>query len=302
MTIQLVTDTAVALAAELAKPQPRTVPEIGLHAGVDALVYHSWQGCSQSRLKVLRDHSPAHLRYQMDHPEEPTDAMRLGAAIHTCVLEPDLFPTLYVRGIEGDGRTKSVKEAREALAAEFPRHHILKPSDYDTCLAIRDSVGRHPRTRHLLQGERERSAVWRDPETDVLCRGRFDDIARSVGAIADLKSCEDASPFRFPSSIFSYGYHLQAAMYLRGARALGIDADTFVFIAVEKKPPFAVVVYQLNSAAISDGERELDPLMALWAKCEASGEWPCYSTDVLTVDLPVWAPKQIDARLEGATR
>lgn len=300
MTLSLVTqETQEALDRELRR---QAAPEVGLHAGVDALIYHAWPGCSQSRLKVLRDHTPAHLKYEMEHPREATESMRLGAAIHTCVLEPDLFPTLYVRGIAGDGRTKAVKEAREQLAAEHPRKHILAPDDFDTCLAIRDAVGAHPRTKHLLQGERERSAVWRDPATGVLCRGRFDDIARSVGAVADLKSCGDASPIRFPHAIYNYGYHLQAAMYLRGAKALGIDADTFVFIAVEKEPPHAVAVYQLNGAAIADGERELDPLMELWARCEASGEWPGYSTDVVAIDLPMWAPMQITQRLEGATR
>lgn len=297
MTLALVTnDTQAALAQELSRAD---VPPIGLHPGVDALVYHRWTGASQSRLKVLRDHTPAHLRYQMDHPEQPTDAMRLGAAIHTCVLEPDKFTALYLRNVEGDGRTKAIKEQREELRATHPRHHILKPEDYDTCLAIRDAVASHPHTRHLLEGERECSAAWNDPETGVLCRGRFDDIARGIGAITDLKSCADASPLRFPSAIYNLGYHIQAAMYLRGAKALGINADTFAIVAVEKEPPYAVAVYQLAGAAIYDGERELDALLELWARCEATGEWPSYPVDVTLLDLPTWAPNQITARVEG---
>jgi len=283
--------------AELQEIATMITPQPGLFPGVDALTYHRWAGASQSRLKIMRDHTPAHVRWTMDHPDEPTDAMRLGAAVHTAVLEPDLFPVLYKRGIPGDGRTKAVQEARNALKAEFPGATILKPDDFAVCLAVRDAVAAHPHTKHLLEGERECSAVWRDEATSVLCRGRFDDIARGIGAITDLKTTKDASPFRFPAFIYQYGYHIQGAMYLRGAKALGIDADSFAIVAVEKEPPFAVAVYQLAGAAIYDGTRELEPLLERWAECEATGEWPGYPTDIVLLDLPTWAPKQITDRI-----
>lgn len=287
-------------AAALFAPDPPArpvTPAPGLYPGVDALLYHQWEGASQSRLQTLREHTPAHLRWAMDHPKEPTDAMRLGAAIHTAVLEPDLFPSLYKRGIAGDGRTKVVKEAREALQAEFPRAKILSPGDHEMCLAVRDAVAAHPHTRNLLDGEHECSAVWRDPETGVLSRGRFDAVARGIGALNDVKSTKDASPHRFPGAIYQYGYHIQAAHYLRGAKALGIEADTFAIVAVEKEPPFAVAVYQLAGAALYDGERELRVLLERWAECEASGQWPSYPTSVVMLDLPSWAPKQITQRI-----
>lgn len=272
----------------------------GFYPGVNALDYHRWPGASQSRLKILRDQSPAHLKWAMEHPEEPTDAMRLGAAVHTCVLEPERFASLYVRAPEGDGRTKAVKDERAKLAAERPEAIILRREDYDTCQAIRRSVAEHPLTKHLLNGDREASAVWTDPETGVLCRGRFDALARGVGAITDLKTANDASPHRFPLSVYQLGYHIQAAHYLSGARTLGIPCDSFSIVAVEKEPPFAVAVYQLNAAAIHDGERERQVLLQRWAACEASNTWPGYSPEIVTIDLPEWAPTQITKRLGDA--
>jgi hypothetical protein len=53
-------------------------------------------------------------------------------------------------------------------------------------------------------------------------------------------------------------------------------------------------------AAIFDGGRELDRLLSVWAKCEESGIWPGYSTEVVKIDLPKYAPKQIDERLGEA--
>ena len=272
----------------------------GVYPNIAAFTYHQWEGASQSRLKILRDKSPAHLRYALDHPEPQTDAMRLGAAVHTCVLQPEAFATEYVRGIAGDGRTKRVKEARLALETAHPGKAVLAPSEWDTCMAIRRAVGEHPNTKHLLNGEREYSAVWTDPETGVLCKGRFDCVARGIFTLTDLKTTRDASPHRFPRDVYQLGYHIQAAHYIGGAKALGLDVDSFGFIAVEKEPPFAIAVYQLAAPAIHDGERELRPLLDTWARCLLTNEWPAYPTDVQIIDLPKWAPDHITQRVEAA--
>lgn len=268
----------------------------GLYPGINAFEYHRWAGASQSRLKVIRDQSPAHLRWQMDNPRPSTPAQEIGAAVHTAVLEPDLFTGLYVQGIEGDGRTKPVKEARAQLEADHPNSTVLTAKDYVTCLAVRDSVAAHPHAKALLGGEHETSAVWQDEDTGVLCRGRFD--ARGMGAITDVKTTRDASPDRFPYDFAKYGYHIQGNHYLRGDNTLGGDANTFVIVAVEKEPPYCVAVYQVDAKALYDGRRELDILLQRWAECAASGIWPGYSTDVVTIDLPAYEVKKTDARVE----
>lgn len=272
----------------------------GLYSGIPAAEYHALPGVSQSMLKVLRDQSPAHLRWKMDNPEPPTAAQVLGAAIHDCVLLPDEFDDAWIRGIEGDGRTKAVKEAREALAAEHPDATVLKPDDYDTCIAVRDSIAAHPKARQLLMGDAEQSALWMDEPTGLLCRGRYDLLGHKTGTIVDLKTTLSAAREPFSRSIYSYGYYIQAAHYLAGATALGLPFDRFAFVAVEKSPPYAVALYELAMPAIEDGKRELAVLLDLYADCERNGEWPAYSPHVEVIDLPRYAPAQISDRLEDA--
>src|SRR5690606_5815050 len=174
---------------------------------------------------------------------------------------------------------------------------ILTPDEWDQCMAMREAVAAHPIARKLLEGEAERSAIWRDPDTGVLCKGRFDEISRSVGAITDLKTTTDASPEAFSRAIYRYGYYLQAAHYLSGAKALDLPAEFFVFIAIEKDPPYAVAVYHVRGDAIQAGLDELRLLLELYARCEESSIWPGYPAEAVEIDLPPWAYREIVGRV-----
>jgi len=272
----------------------------GLYPNIPMEEYHQLPGVSQSMLKTLRDLSPAHLKWQMDHPSPSTPAQILGSAVHDCVLLPELFETAWVRNVEGDGRTKAVKEARAALAAEHPEATVLSASDHDTCLAIRDAIAAHPKARQLLIGDAEQSALWIDEPTGVLARGRFDLLGHKTGTIVDLKTTRCAARDPFHRDIWNYGYHIQAAHYLGGAKALGLPFRNFAFVAIEKDPPYGVALYELSIEAIQDGTRELRPLLDRYAECLESDTWPGYSENVEVIDIPVWAPRQIDERLGEA--
>lgn len=272
---------------------------IGLNDGIPSDVYHRLPGVSQSQLKVMRDKSPAHLRWQMDHPMPSTAAQQLGAAIHDCVLLPEAFAAGYVRGVPGDGRTKAVKEAREAQALAHPGATVLTPDDYDTCIAVRDAIARHPKARQLLTGDAEQSALWRDPATGVLCRGRFDLLGKRSRSVIDLKTTRSAARDDFARSIWTYALHVQAAHYLNGAAALGLPYDRFALVAVEKEPPWGVALYELAYPAIEDGKAELEVLMASYAWCLEHDEWPGYSSNVEMIDIPRYAQSIVKEKLEG---
>ena len=49
----------------------------------------------------------------------------------------------------------------------------------------------------------------------------------------------------------SWGYHLQLGWYLRGLQKLGLPAEQFIFIAIEKTAPFCVGVYRADREMIN---------------------------------------------------
>lgn len=270
-------------------------PAPGLYPGVPADVYHRWLAASHSLLVLMRDRSPAHAWHAMLHPEPPTPAEAFGQALHVAVLQPHEFAVRYVRGPEGDRRTKAVKEAWEQLQAEHPGAIVLPPAEYDQVIAVRDAVLAHPAARKLLQGDAELSAVWQDG--GVTCKARFDCVNSPLGVLVDVKTAQDASPAGFSRALWGLGYHIQAAHYMRGAQLLGLAPQWFVFVVAEKEPPYGVAVYHLAEEALQAGSEELQALLVQWAQCERSGQWPSYPAEVQAITLPPYAWRQLDERM-----
>jgi hypothetical protein len=230
----------------------------------------------------------------------------MGRAAHSAILEPDSFAKLYGRAPDDlDRRTKIGKQTWDDLLNTFGEGFLLKAADYDASLRMRDSVHAHANAAKLLAGDGdvEFSVVWDahcygDEKDDLVrCKARLDKFSPVIagGVIVDVKTTRDASPREFERSIFAYGYHRQAALYLDAAQAAGIDAEHFVIIAVEKESPWAVGVYRLTDGAIEAGREQVMKLLKTYAMCEALQSWPAYGEDVKDIAIPTWAWSQLDA-------
>lgn len=167
---------------------------------------------------------------------------------------------------------------------------ILNQDQWDQIHGMRDSVMDHLSASALLRapGDAEMSVYWNDPETGVLCRCR-PDYWRHDNVVVDLKTTEDASPEGFARSIANWRYDVQAAFYTDGIKsATGRDVRAFVFIAVEKKPPYAVGVYVLDSASLELGRAQYRADLYVYAECVEDESWPGYSNRIETIELPAW--------------
>jgi len=257
--------------------------------------YHAAPGASASRLKQLK-RSAAHMKYAMDNPQEPTQAMIIGSATHSAILEPDLFVKEWGRIPEGDGRSKAVKEAKAELIAQFGADQILKPDVYDNILAMRDSVLGNALALDLLDGaDTETSHYWR--EGDVKCKARIDALPRESSywgdCVVDIKTTASASPEEFRRSVYNFSYHIQAQHYLTAA-----ERQRFIFIVVERDAPHCVALYELDGAALRLGREDREFLLGQWALCEAEeaaggpDAWPGFPVEVQELSLPGWAYTQ----------
>lgn len=273
------------------------IPTIGVHPDVPAETYHKWDAASASRLKVFA-RSPAHMREAVDHPKDPTPALILGDAAHYCALQPALFATRFAAAPACDRRTKDGKAAYQAFLESNPGKRPLAQDDFDACRRMADAVYAHRAARELLEARTatELSAVWRCPETDVLCKLRADALTVMNGypVVADLKTTDDASREAFERSVWQYRYFCQAAHYTGGLASLDMIYDDFCVIAVEKAPPHAVAVYRITDDVMAVGREEVLKQLRGYARCVESGVWPAYPDEIQDLGIPAWGLRQLE--------
>lgn len=257
--------------------------------------YHSGPGISKSHLDAIAGASPKHYWQKYINPErerqEPTAAMIMGSAVHAAILEPDLFPTEVIESPEFDRRTKVGKAEYEAFQAANKGRIVLAPEDYATCLAIRDAVHTHPVAAGLLQGGRaEQSFYAIDAETGELIKCRTDYMHDSGAMIVDVKTTEDASPNGFGKSAANFRYPIQTAWY-NGVldAAFGEHPENWVFLAVEKKPPYAVGLYFMEPDILARAEIAARRDFLRIVEHRRSGEWPDYGMQPMPLALPGWS-------------
>ena len=266
----------------------------GIYEGISNADYHSGPGLSSSDLKRLAQ-SPLHYKTSKAGPHEETEAMRLGTAVHSAVLEPDSFNELYSKTPEGDRRSKAFKAAWAEL--EEKGKIPLSPNDFEAIQGMARSIQEHPLAgRWLSGGTAEISGYWTQHidsdglNTDILCKCRPDYI-KELGnqyAIIDLKTTRSAEPRYFGKAAYwDYQYHISAAHYLTGMEKLrGVRAQGFIFIAVEKTPPYAVNVFEASEEFIRAGTETNQELYKIFASCQASGNWPGYPAISRKLMLP----------------
>lgn len=258
---------------------------------IDLYHHPECPGYSKTSLDKIEE-SPAALRTYKEQPPEPKDWGNVGNAVHTAILEPNLFEGKYVR-LER-GLNFAMKAGKDAKAqAESEGKVILKHDDYESVLGMREAAKSHKFAKEFLyagDGITEGSAFWVNPETGVLCKTRPDRFRDDLVTV-EIKTTDDASKFWFQRAIAEYRYAVQAAFQLDGMReCIGKSAKYFVIVAIEKKAPYHIMTYVIEPQAVEYGRRQYLKNLEQIKACQFSGVWPRFSDhypeELMTMDLP----------------
>ena len=240
--------------------------------------YHGYrEAISKSRLANMSV-CPAYFKWCEDNPQEPSEDMVLGSAFHKIVLEPETFDDEFAVMPRVDGGTKLGKLTLAEFAEYCKGKTLIKENQYDTICGMRDSIMSNPYARKLINGNIEQSMYFTDDLTKVECKCR-PDVWRKVAdrvVITDLKSAKSVMPNDFMRDCVKYHYDLQTAMYREGAsKVLGVPKENidFVFIAVEKKPPYLLNIMQADTYVIQKGEADFREFIGTYAECKEKNVW-----------------------------
>lgn len=257
-----------------------TITQRHVNPNMPAERYHAVQALSKSMMgKLLK--SPAHYRAAQEEHQEPSKSMQMGTAIHTAVLEPDLYTEVVGVIPEGiDGRTKEGKAWKDANKDRI----CLNNTENRDVQGVARSIHNHPFWEIAGTSNKmvEASVFAMDSETGVPLKAR-PDLWVGADTLVDIKTTDDATPEAFTRTVLNFGYHIQAAHYLAMT-----GAAEFVFVAVERTAPYAVGIYRLDSEWLQAGENMRRKAITLLHECQALDKWPAYPTSLQTLSCPKW--------------
>lgn len=258
-----------------------------------AEAYHANPAISRSMIATACE-SAYHYKYYylMGNKKEETPAMKFGQIAHLAMLETEEFNRRFV--VEPKFSGKGAHAAYDAWAASLPKDTIiLSEKEHESlkgmCLALQDEEHFGHVVRFLKKpGIKEYSFYFTDPVTGLKCRFRPDFLTED-GWIMDLKTTTKSKESAFKRGIQDNGYHIQAAFYCFGfEQVFGYKPKGYVFLPIEKKPPYMPTILTADSTILGSGE--VDFRLGLNRIKEAMDKnfWPGYQTAPENVSLPAY--------------
>lgn len=252
---------------------------------------------------TLLTQTPAHAR--MAHPRlspqqerEESSRLDLGTIAHGLLLEGDDSRVVVIEA--EDWRTKAAKEERAAARIEGKVPILVH--DFDIVSEMVEAAQRTIANSEIADDFEaaipEQTLIWQ--EAGIWLRCRPDKATPDWRVVFDYKTCAGtAHPAVWgKSSMVRYGYDIQAAINLRGVKALTkAKRTTFVFLVQEIEPPYVLSIVSLSPEWLQLADDKLRVAMSIWQGCTRKNEWPGYPSRIAYVDPPAFASMDWDACL-----
>jgi hypothetical protein len=253
--------------------------------------YHSIKEAvgSTSLKKVLE--SPLEYQYYINAPREDKSTFDFGTAMHSVVLEQDA--TTFICGPDVNKNTKEWKEAK--AKAQEDRKIILDPEQYADVMRGFEMFCAHPIAHKLVSQCQyiEKSGFYLDQKSGLWCQFRPDGYCANDthgDYIFDYKTARSITQHSIDSAIAEYGYHISAAHYIEGVKAVtGREIKHFYMCFQKNNGSMDVVVKLLDEESIRVGKDLRDKCLMIIADCKDKGAWPGLSDSIEACGLPAWA-------------
>lgn len=212
---------------------------------------------SSSSCKTLLD-SPKTFHNVMKYGSESTPAMLMGRVIHTMILEPERFESIFEVVDVASKNTKAFKEAQKDNERTCITNKDMEAGERMADAFFRNEIA----LSYLTEAECEVPMV--DLVGGFPFRGKAD-IKRG-GEIIDVKTTTDLKAFKYSAD--KYGYDLQAYIYCNLFKTSYKD---FTFIALDKGS-CDIGVYDISEEFYKRGEAKFNRAVSLYRDFFVRGE------------------------------
>lgn len=237
---------------------------------------HAWVGCS---------------RLNPDWSEETKKEFDIGKAAHELLLGKGAG---YAIVHHPDYRKKVAQDERDAIraAGKVP---LLESEAADVRAMVKaanrqigelieaGTIDASPFDHALT----EKILVWRDRETQVLCRAMCDGLSVDHDILSEVKTeGVSAAPENWNFKARKFGYIFRLAFYRRGLEALGLAHSPSIHVYVmEKKAPYLLAFYRIDDELIMREDENVRRALKIWRRCLETNKWPGYSTEGFDLGL-----------------
>ena len=236
--------------------------------------YRQMEGISKSSLELFKK-SPLHYKYSIENPTTDTPSLLFGRAAHKYILEKEDFGNEFVVCPEIDRRTKAGQEEYAQFLADANGRDVITADQFEQIKQMDAAIDAVPLARQLLTGVHESSYFWIDAPTGEICKCRPDCLTEYEGKkyCVDYKTADSCADGCFERNVRKYNYKLQSFQYCEGLFNCELEEYGFVFVAQEKKAPYAVRIYFCDPEFIREGGDEFRTLMGIYHECKTTGRY-----------------------------
>lgn len=254
--------------------------------------YNEIKALSYSGAKEILK-SPSHYKAWLEKEESDSPALRLGRLVHLASLQPQVYDRTVRVAPECDRRTKEGKEIWSMFEQSLKEgEELIKKEDSElitnVSLSARDGIDKVIGANGIIKPASAPivETAYEGKLDGIAIKGRPDMVIPGLNgdAIIDVKTTQSADYKSFSKDCANYKYHLQAAFYMTMT-----GATRFFIVAVEKTPPYAHAIFELDAEAISVGKALMKAACLTYRECSLYDNWPGYPSSVQNLSLPKWA-------------
>lgn len=249
--------------------------------------------------------SPLHYIHYLMGKRVETPALIFGTLVDLMLFTPEEVPKRFVIPPEINRRSNAGKAEWAKWVEDNADSKYVTQEDFDKGERMVDSLKTNPLSAKIINDTTttQRRLQWNEKkvgtmEVNLPFVGYLDG---EVGdeKIWDLKTTTDAHPDKFMRDAFNYGYHIQAAMYLKGIARTKLKFPDFYHVVVEKSEPYGVSVHLASNDFKALGKQQYEQYLMEFRYCmeeqlfHQSYEFRAVG-DYYPLDLPGYAKMKLD--------
>ena len=244
--------------------------------------YRDIDAISNGELQQIA-HNPADYIWNKNAPVDTTRTAEFdfGTALHTALLEPDLFNSQVV--IYDQTKTRETVKFQQFMQNQSKESIVLLESEYDKVRFTVDSALAHPTFKAYVDKCEHRETSIIGELAGVKVKIRPDLHSDKLGIIGDLKSTASLDDWResarWKNPLFKLGYGHTAAFYMDVYEEyLGRPVNEYTFLVCQKaincgRYPVAVITVTRDELEMYGFFEQVYVNLEAYKECLESGDW-----------------------------